>query len=130
MIATKPTLKQRALWKVHAVLHWLLEDRYTSGLGGPPNMHRQTKDIPGRDATYRGAFNNDAHEFWIEHEYPGEQARWAFSCPSGVFRRLALYYLWRWAWGEWFGLRRRLYYIYLHWEVRRVLDGNKQREVG
>ncbi len=130
MIATKPTLKQRVLWKLHAVLHWLLEDRYHGGLGGPPNMHRMSSKLEGRDASYRGGFLNDAHEFWIEREYHGEQARWAFFCDARVFRRLALFYLWRWAWGEWFGLRRRLYYIYLHWEVRRMLDGNKQREVG
>lgn len=114
-----PSVWRRMIWKLHAFLHWLLEDRYHDGLGGPPNMHRQTGDIQGRDATYRGAFNNDAHEFWIEHEYPGAGPRWAFSCDASVFRRLALFYLWRWAWGEWFGLRRWLFYRYLHWLVAR-----------
>ena len=38
------------------------------------------------------------------------------------FRKLALWYLWRWAWGEWFGLRRSLFY----WDLHRRCK--KQRE--
>jgi len=40
---------------------------------------------------------------------------WFLELPAEGFRWLALWYLWRWAWGEWFGLRRRLYY----WDLSR-----------
>lgn len=36
------------------------------------------------------------------------------------FRKLALWYLWRWTWGEWFGLRRWLFYRHLHWQVKKM----------
>lgn len=71
------------------------------------------------------SFNNDAFEIWlgtkyIEHERVDEQ--WEFHDRTEVFRRIALWYLWRWAWGEWFGLRRWLYYKNLHRRCEKVKE--------
>ena len=104
---------------------WLLEDGATRGLGGPPNNWQMSPKargewgVPG-GATYRGAFLNDAGEIGIAVEYPGEESRWAAIIPANAFRRIALWYVARWACGEWFGLRRRLYYRWLHRHVARM----------
>ncbi len=108
---------------------WLLEDQANQGLGGPPNHWRTTgffvtgEHKPSTDkAWYRCSiclsFVNDASELWIarkdEHEKQANFEKWLFSCKAKHFRHMALWYLWRWAWGEWFGLRRWLYYKDLH----------------
>lgn len=66
-------------------------------------------------------FLNDAFDIWIaRREYQNDQLvvdQWDTHMPVWVFRRFAFWYLWRWAWGEWFGLRRRLFYALLHRRV-------------
>ena len=55
----------------------------------------------------------DAFTLWI-----GSANEWAFHMSRREARRLAWFVLWRW-WicGEWFGLRRALWY----WALRRVV---------
>ncbi len=111
------------------VRQWLLEDQANKGLGGPPNNWRSsgyfTAETHGRSSKgphYRwsrsASFCNDAFQIWIseKEEQDGKtiDEHWGFSCSAQMFRRMALWYLWRWAWGEWFGLRRWLYYWDLH----------------
>lgn len=107
---------------------WLLSYNQwgDDGPGGPPNdgvrltiLVDETHEY-GRVQTHSvfASFLNDAFEIWIGETYTDgdvESGGWKFSCRTEVFRRLALWYLWRWAWGEWFGLRRKLFY----WDLRR-----------
>lgn len=118
---------------------WALEDRYLDDWGGPPNnqrgisivthddVHEDSVGRPGRAYRYKhtvyGRFLNDAFEFWIGETYEEGNFvddRWKWHCKTEVFRKLALWYLWRWAWGEWFGLRRKLFYWFLHRDVVRM----------
>ena len=122
---------------------WALEDHASHGLGGPPNNWGRSGDILVSDnvkvdgdgvVKYRcrhnvgASFNNDAHEVWIWERFEEQGSvdeSWKFSCPARAFRRMALWYLWRWAWGEWFGLRRKLFYWDLH---RRCEKMRKERQ--
>lgn len=102
---------------------WLLEDKAGVGLGGPPNkwQHidvRQDRPWAGHGHNVSAQFHNDAGEVFIREWWDGEDGDLRFSLDVRAFRQLAAWYLWRWAWGEWFGLRRRLYY----WDLRRRLD--------
>lgn len=107
------------------VREWLLEDGATRGLGGPPNNWQMSPKVRGAwgvpgGAIYRGVFLNDAGEIGISIDYPGEGERWAAMVPANAFRAIALWYVWRFAYGEWFGMRRRLYYRWLHWHVGKM----------
>jgi hypothetical protein len=65
---------------------------------------------------YQIYFTNDAHDLMIATHYSDDtEYRNMVAIPAEDFRKLALWYLWRWAWGEWFGLRRWLFY----WNLRR-----------
>lgn len=105
-------------WKLRA---WLLEDRALQGLGGAPNMHRYSPMFKSRQhgmstsvERFGIVFDNDAFDVFIFKDFDdGSESRFAISAED--FRKLALWYLWRWAWGEWFGLRRWLFY----WDLAR-----------
>jgi hypothetical protein len=66
-------------------------------------------------------FGNDAHDVWIHTQY-NDDDRSKYLCVMAAedFRKLALWYLWRWVWGEWCGLRRWLFYKRLRQQVRRM----------
>lgn len=103
---------------------WLLEDRATEGLGGPPNMHRHSPRFTSRQhgmsngiKEFSLSFDNDAFDVGVWTENTDEAGQWTFMIAAEDFRKLALWYLWRWMWGEWFGLRRVLFYKRLHAEV-------------
>lgn len=113
----------------------LTEDRYHQGLGGPPNGHQHS---PHYSSNQRGAstgiewysiwFNNDASDVMIAEKFTDEDvSKWAFSIAAEDFRRLALWYIRRWAWGEWFGLRRWLFYWFLDRDVAAMIrrDGDR-----
>jgi hypothetical protein len=122
-------VRLRRWWR--RVVPWLLEDQAHQGLGGPPNnwqstgpiiVERNSKGAPWHEMYAR--FGNDAHEIMIGHTYIEDGKRdqaWIGSIPTATFRQMAIWYLWRWAWGEWFGLRRRLFY----WNLFRKVDGLK-----
>ncbi|MCB8942561.1 MAG: hypothetical protein H6658_02175 [Ardenticatenaceae bacterium] len=115
--------------------HWILEDQANAGLGGPPNnwqssglfiMQQGAKHDPDYHYGYSCRFLNDAHEVWINQEEKENgtlHQRWAFFCSTSAFRKMAMWYLWRWAWGEWFGVRRWLYYKWLHRSVSKMMGG-------
>lgn len=71
-------------------------------------------------------FSNDGFELAVqtrEKTRDGEWRYWdnAFYVARPDFHRIVRWYLWRWAWGEWFGLRRRLWYRLLGWRLDRML---------
>lgn len=59
-------------------------------------------------------FNNDAHELWFG--FPNE---WRMSMTRRSFHAIMRWYLSRWTFGEWFGLKRWLWYKLLHRRVNR-----------
>ncbi len=117
-VACEPRGWQRLAWRWHSwrarVRGWLLEDGATRGLGGPPNNWQMSGEYRGRWASqgesYRGVFLDDAGSIGISVKWPDGEESWKVILPATVFRRLALWYLARWAYGEWFGLRRWLFY--------------------
>lgn len=119
---------RRLRWHLHSrrvsLREWLLEDGATRGLGGPPNNWQSVDVADGRDGAQYGArFGDDATSIMIWVRYPDDssgEGRWLCDLRAPVFRRFALWYLWRWMYGEWFGLRRRLYYRWLHRHVARM----------
>lgn len=68
---------------------------------------------------YSLSFTNDAFELnfnWRDSGEP-ETARVRMQMRCRVFRQLAIWYFYRWAVFEWCGLRRWLYFRYIHWKV-------------
>jgi len=62
-------------------------------------------------AWFAMTFGNDSFDVVIYTQYTDEaHSRVYFMMAADDFRGLALWYLWRWAWGEWFGVRRWLWY--------------------
>lgn len=109
-------------WRV-TIREWLLEDGARQGLGGPPNNWQGSATYrDGRHgAEWSARFLDDATDIGIAVKYPDDgESRWKVMIPPKVFRRLALWYLWRWAYGDWFGLRRLLYFRWLHRHVARM----------
>jgi len=107
---------------------WLLEDKYHHGLGGPPNNWRYSPEFASRQQGSSTGhqwwalhFDNDAYDVQIATKYSDEESgRWVLFMAAEDFRKLALWYLWRWVWGEWLGLRRRLFYRDLRRRVSRM----------
>ena len=109
---------------------WKIAQGNGMGDGGVPNdwcciaisQEKSNKADRGYRWIRSATFQNDAFEIWIaSQEYENYQLvvdQWDTHMPAWVFRRFAAWYLWRWAWGEWFGLRRWMFYALLH---RRVL---------
>lgn len=97
---------------------WLFEGESNEGWGGAPNNGQFSPEFPTRGhgmgsghLWYSMHFDNDAHDLWICTQYSDDsQSQHMCVIPAEDFRKLALWYLWRWAWGEWFGLRRWLFY--------------------
>jgi hypothetical protein len=114
-----------ASWRVR-LREWLLEDGANRGLGGPPNNWQSIKiaaESYGGNADYSARFGDDASSIMIWVRYTDEQkgdGRWLADFRPAVFRRMALWYLWRWAYGEWFGLRRWVYYRWLRRHVAKM----------
>lgn len=122
------------------VREWLLSYNPwgDDGVGGPPNNGRSLTILVSEGEKYGRVqthsiftqFLNDAFEIWIGETHTDGDAKdegWKFSCRTENFRKMALWYLWYWAWGEWFGLRRKLYYWDLHRRVSKW-KGHLKRE--
>ena len=96
---------------------WALEDKALQGLGGPPNNWQRSPEYPTRQHGMSTShkwwairFDNDGFDVHILTQYDDGDRSLCLMMAGEDFRKLALWYLWRWAWGEWFGLRRWLYY--------------------
>lgn len=112
---------------------------FVLGDGLPPNDGKClgyfiVEEYPDGHVEFDICFNNSASEIWISqketkaHKSGVSNEEWTFHCNDTIFRKMALWYLWRWAWGEWFGLRRWLYYKWLHWYMgkKREKDGRQE----
>jgi hypothetical protein len=91
---------------------------HTAGLSGVPGNWLSLEMGPPNDdgsPLHYARTGDDAFVLWI-----GYRDRWWGSLPRKEARRLAWFVLWRWwARGEWFGLRRWLFYRALAREVAR-----------
>lgn len=127
-------IPRRYRWRtqVSIVKHYVRAWLFGNEEGRPPNDWVSTGYFRepgmwgdgGRELS--AIFRADATEIEIAEKWTDNDhitQRLAFSCHVGAFRRMALWYLWRWAWGEWFGLRRRLYY----WDLHRWVKGQRKR---
>lgn len=118
----------RREWRTN-LREWLLEDGAIQGLGGPPNNWQASGKYAVRpgEAEYTARFLDDAFSIGVAAYWPedGGESRWALILPAPVFRRLALWYLWRWTYGEWFGVRRWLFYRWLRRHVARMQQRRK-----
>lgn len=124
--AYNPNWRDRMRRRREALIDWAITDR-TVGGGSVPNSWASLR-IKGDTTRYDGAsryslrFDNDAFGIIGWKGYPDndpDDDMVCISVPSWVFRRMAVWYLWRWAVGEWFGLRRWLFYKRLHRQVAR-----------
>ncbi|MFH1634148.1 MAG: hypothetical protein ABIG63_09075, partial [Chloroflexota bacterium] len=117
------------------IRRWALEDRAGDGLGGPPNNWRASPKVDGgHGCAYKLRFCNDGHEMGIAiyDLADGMSSSWLGIVPIRAFRPLVWWYIWRWAWGEWFGLRRKLFYRHLHRQALReswVLPPRPQQQI-
>lgn len=98
----------------------------STGTGGPPNDFARSPQYPScrhgmstGHTWFAAGFDNDGGDLYISTRYDdSDETRIVTSLAAADFRRIALWYLWRWGWGEWFGLRRRLFYRRLMRHVR------------
>jgi len=78
--------------------------------------HLALRVRPSNDETEVYATSNDGFELWI-----GWPNKWCWHTDRRTARRLAWFVLWTWwARGEWFGLRRAVYYRALRASLRRA----------
>ena len=123
---------RRRQWPAQ-IRKWLLSYNpwHDGGPGHPPNDGKNLVIPVERSFNHNRAqthdifayFLNDAFEIWIGETYTDGDAKdenWKFSCRTEHFRKIAFWYLWHWAWGEWFGLRRKLFYWDLHRRVSAI----------
>jgi len=90
----------------------MLGDHTCGGWGDVP-LSWASMDVKSRDCEYVIAFKNDAFEIGL-----GYPDRWRIFMPRNVFLRFSLWYLWKWGWSEWFGIRRKLWYWLLAGHIR------------
>lgn len=88
-----------------------------------PPLNNDTLKIPFKDSSDPDdvtviTLNNDAFEVWF-----GWPHEWKFHISRKEFHKIIRWYLLRWAWGEWFGLRRKLFYFLLRRKVQRFKQG-------
>ncbi len=129
--AKRATRRDLMTYRWRKALDRVLGD-VSTGTGGPPNDFAHSPRYPSRQhgmstghTWYSAWFDNDGFDLYISTQYSdNDESRLVAAMAAEDFRRIALWYLWRWAWGEWFGLRRRLFYWHL---LRRVASYKKKR---
>lgn len=124
--AVRPTRRDLMSRRLAKAIDHLLGD-VSTGTGGPPNDFARSPKYPSRQhgmstghKWYTAWFSNDGFDLYIGTQYAdSDEDRITTVMAAEDFRRIALWYLWRWGWGEWFGLRRRLFYWHLFRKIAR-----------
>jgi len=89
--------------------------------GDVPNNHKSTtiqyliNKRGKKEKLHVAMFCNDAFDICIG--YPNQ---WRICLRRKALCRLIFWYLWLFAYGEWFGLRRYLYYKFLYRRCKRI----------
>lgn len=116
--ASDPSRRERLRRRREKFIAWLLTDT-TVGGESVPNSWSSLQIRPKNDnwdgaTRYDVRFVDDSFGLmaWkgADEDFTADSAYMCMNVRADVFRRIALWYLWRWAVGEWFGLRRWLYY--------------------
>lgn len=125
-VAEIPTWRNRIQRRRQEVVAWLLTDRSVGGESVPNSWAslkiRSNPNVYPGTSRYNIGFADDAHmiQAWAGFEGSDpEDDPSVLYLPATVFRRMAIWYLWRWTVGEWFGLRRWLFYMRLSRNVRK-----------
>lgn len=79
----------------------------------PLNWASITVDDQGCKRVF--AFLNDSSEIGI-----GWPSEWHATIRREAIHKFIRWYLWKWGWGEWFGLRRWIFYKLIHRRVERM----------
>lgn len=86
----------------------------------PPLDHRKMYIHKG-DYRMVVCLNNDGGETWI-----GTENEWHTHMKNEEFRKVCFWFLWTWAWIDWFGLRSWVWYKLLHRRVNRAMPKDKK----
>ena len=78
------------------------------------------RSLSGDGVDHVAVFNNDAFEVWL-----GYPDKWLAHYSRKDFEKIIRWYLWRRIYGEWFGLRRSLWY----WLLKRRVARSKPRPI-
>lgn len=123
-----PTPRQRIRRTLREFTERAISDN-TVGTGSVPNSWAsktfttsRPSGVDGGTTHYHIRFADDAFgvigwRAWSDNPDEDEQAV-CVNMQAPIFRKVALWYLWRWFVGEWFGLRRWLFYKNLNRKVR------------
>ena len=89
-----------------------IEDRLYEALGG---QWCGNTTAPMDNRAYRWGHDGDDYRVVSQGEdgsavWIGTAHEWHTSMSLQRFRRIAMWTLWQWAWGDWFGLRTRIWY--------------------
>lgn len=91
---------------------------WNSLFGDIPNNHESITITKNKDRWFEiplvASFVEDGFDIGI-----GSMDRWYILLERSALHKIILWYLWRWAWGEWFGLRRYLFYKFLKRRIER-----------
>ena len=69
----------------------------------------------GATLTIKAYDGSDATICVLNSESPSDQVwlgtphKWTYFYGGKVFRKMALWVLWRWVWGDWFGLKTKVW---------------------
>lgn len=93
-----------------------IEDRLYTLLG---NEWCGNTTPPMDNRSYRWGHEGDDYRVFAQGEdggvmWIGSAHQWNDSVSLKRFRRIAMWTLWQWAWGDWFGIRTRAWYFLLH----------------
>ena len=90
--------------------------------GDIPNIH-ESKTIEFRDNKpfYIASFVDDSFYIGV-----GFHTEWLVILRRTTLHKLIFWYLWRFAYGEWFGLRRYLFYKFLHRRCEKIKKFGKK----
>lgn len=102
-------------------LYKALSDKWCGNDMMPLN-HRVLRFRAQSGVDYVVSFQNDAFE--LGFGYPDE---WKMFIGRKDFHKIMRWYIKNWAWGEWFGLRRYLWYKLLRRKVARTTAWQKEQ---
>lgn len=101
----------------------ITRDKYWGGVPNDARSHTVISNQHGMSSSvehFHIAFSNDAHDMHIWRKFSDDDGRYVLMLSQHDFRKMALWYIWRWIIGDWLGLRSWLYFKYIKWSVARM----------
>jgi len=95
--------------------NWLFKS--PAGYIDPPNKWESLRLYWFEEEPEEGyqviSFTNDGWQIGLGYEF-----KWCMMIDRSSWNKMIRWYIWRWIRGEWFGLKRWLFYRYIDWKVR------------